>query len=232
MGKRKSYIFDCCCSVRNSGTRGGDVFRAGFKLDSSVVDKDDWRVSMIQITESERERYTLRLKEHITYVQEAGKRLNVDPQQLANHDLSKWLAIEFDAYAKYFCSDTDISPVDAPSVSDDFARAWLHHIHNNPHHWQYWIFPDNYSPKNSSLENGVMEMPYIYALEMVADWMGASKAYTGSWDMTDWFVKNAPRIRVHSKTAILLTDILTCVNMSDVIHPDTVDARLFGSALK
>lgn len=187
---------------------------------------------MIEITESERERYTARLKEHIAYVQEAGERIGVNPFQLASHDASKWLSIEFDAYAKYFCSDKNESPVDAQSVSDEFARAWLHHIHNNPHHWQYWIFPDNYSPKNSSLENGVMEMPKNYALEMVADWMGAGRTYTGSWDMTDWFVKNAPRIRVHSKTAFYLESVLRSSNMSDVIHPDVVDARLFGSELK
>lgn len=56
----------------------------------------------------------------------------------------------------------------------------------------------------STVEHGVMEMPYHFALEMIADWMGASKAYTGSFDMADWLTRNMPKIRVHSNTATYL----------------------------
>ena len=33
-------------------------------------------------------------------------------------------------------------------------------------------------------------MPETYIREMIADWMGASKAYTGSWDMGEWLTSN------------------------------------------
>lgn len=172
--------------------------------------------------------YNTRANEHVQFVQEAGVKIGVLPELLAIHDKSKWSPEEFDAYAQYFCSGVDKSPVDADSITDDFAVAWLHHIHHNPHHWQHWIFPDGYSPKDSSVENGVVKMPERYALEMVADWLGASKAYTGSWDITDWFSKNVGRIRVHSATAEYLRIVLGSVNMSDIIHPDVVYGCAFS----
>ena len=180
------------------------------------------------ISDFVRETYEKKLREHIAYVVEAGRRIGVSEKQLAIHDRSKWSTEEFEAYAKYFCSGANESPLDSSNVSDEFALAWLHHIHHNPHHWQHWIFPDRYTPKGSLIENGVIEMPKHYAREMVADWMGASKAYTGSWDMTDWFCKNAGRIRLHSKTASYIVEILTGSDMSDVIHPDVVHVGAFA----
>jgi hypothetical protein len=43
-------------------------------------------------------------------------------------------------------------------------------------------------------------MPERYVLEMVADWMGSGRAYTGDWDMTDWLSRNLSRIKIHNKT--------------------------------
>lgn len=174
--------------------------------------------------------YTIRLQDHIKYVREAGERIGVRGELLNIHDNSKWWEPEFEAYAKYFCSGVDKSPVDADSVSDEFSVAWLHHIHHNPHHWQHWIFSDGYTPKGSTVENGVVQMPEHYALEMIADWMGASRTYTGSWDMTDWLHKNMSRIRVHSKTADYLRDVLG--SMADVVHPDVVNGGRFAQEMR
>lgn len=142
-------------------------------------------------------KYLDSLEAHVTYVREAGEQLGVDPRQLREHDNSKFSIEEFPYYVRNFHGDK--------GDPDGFARAWLHHIHNNPHHWQHWIFPDGFAPKGSNVINGVVEMPKRYALEMVADWMGASMAYTGSWDMTDWLLKNTPKIKVHPETAYYLT---------------------------
>ena len=139
------------------------------------------------------------LRLHIQSVQNAGRILGVPEEQLLRHDLSKWSNEEFHAYAQHFHGG---------GCPNEFAIAWLHHIHYNEHHWQHWIFPDGYSPKDSNVENGVIEMPEHFALEMIADWMGASYAYTQSWDMTDWLVKNIPRIRLHSKTQEYVYHIL------------------------
>ena len=172
--------------------------------------------------------YIERLTDHITYVREAGRGIGVRHDQLAIHDASKWTPEEFPAYAMYFVGNVkDQSPVDNPNTGDDFAAAWLHHIHYNPHHWQHWIFFDGWQPKNSSLENGVMAMPENYALEMIADWMGAGRAYTGSWDMTDWLLANIPRIRLHSKTALYVMSLLDKFG-----YPEIPLRVQFGSALK
>ncbi len=153
--------------------------------------------------------YAESLLEHIAYVQAAGRKLGVCPSQLEVHDQSKWSLFEFPGYARHFKGGGD---------PDGFAAAWLHHIHYNPHHWQHWIFPDGYTPKESGVEGGVVEMPRVYALEMVADWMGASRAYTGSWDMADWLSTHISKIKVHSATAEYLVNVLDGLGYADVIY--------------
>ncbi len=161
--------------------------------------------------------YRNRLSAHITAVQEFGRRIGVDENQLLLHDSSKWEPVEFIPYARYFVEHGG-SPVDRPDVKDEFVRAWLHHLHHNPHHWQHWIFPDGYCPSGSSVEpGGVVEMPKHFALEMIADWHGAGYAYTGSWDIAEWLSNNMPRIRVHSKTAAYLRETLDHLGYADVV---------------
>lgn len=148
------------------------------------------------------------LNEHIAYVQEACRMLGgLSEQQIIAHDFSKYSIYEFPHYARQFKG-----PKNDP---DGFAYAWLHHIHQNEHHWQHWIFSDGFTPKNSRVENGVIQMPTNYVVEMVADWMGASKAYTGSWDMTDWLLANLSKIKIHSQTAAYLERVLTLSDACD-----------------
>jgi hypothetical protein len=150
---------------------------------------------------------------HITYVREAGKKLNVSKEQLMVHDASKWSREEFVGYAQNFHGNKA-----GVRVVDEFANAWLNHIHHNPHHWQHWIFPDGFTPKESAVENGTVYMPPAYALEMVADWMGASMSYTGSWDMADWLQKNMSKIKLHSRTAAYVRGILDNLGYADIVY--------------
>jgi hypothetical protein len=147
---------------------------------------------------------------HLKYTREAGYKIGVRECQLLAHDASKWSELEFPAYAAWF-KGTKGNP-------DAFARAWLHHIHNNPHHWQYWIFSDGYTLERSKVENGVVEMPARFALEMVADWMGASMAYTGDWDIADWLENNMAKIRIHSQTAQYLREVLDHLGYADIVY--------------
>lgn len=153
--------------------------------------------------------YLNSLIKHITYVREAGEMIGVDRAQLEVHDASKFSDEEFLAAAENWHGG-------APNP-DRYARGWLHHIHHNPHHWQHWIFSDGFVPKGANVEAGVMEMPREYALEMVADWMGSSMAYTGSWDMTKWLWENMPRIRLHSKTADYVRGVLDMQGYADTV---------------
>lgn len=91
--------------------------------------------------------------------------LNLDfiemENQIAEHDDSKWSDEEFDLYRKKFF------PVDGETISDyEYNVAWLHHIHNNPHHPEYWVFYDIDNNKVS-----VYDMPDNYIFEMLLDWI-------------------------------------------------------------
>lgn len=50
-------------------------------------------------------------------------------QDICDHDESKYKPEEYDAYDKYFYGNNR-----SYTVVKDFKYAWLHHIHNNPHH--------------------------------------------------------------------------------------------------
>lgn len=149
------------------------------------------------------------LVEHIAWVQEAGRKIGVPERQLEVHDNSKWSDEEFFGYARHFKGG---------GAPDEFARAWLHHIHHNPHHWQHWVFADGFTPKGSRVERGMIEMPPNFVLEMIADWLGASRAYTGSWDLKDWLWKNMPKVRVHSNTAEYVRQTLAGLGYADVVR--------------
>lgn len=153
--------------------------------------------------------YWKKLQAHIAHVQQAGKLLGVTSERIEAHDRSKYSAQEYWAYAQY-----NHGPNPDPTW---FADGWLHHLHHNDHHWQYWIFPDNFKPKGvDSAEGSVMIMPEEAALEMVADWMGASMAYTNSWDMTKWLKEHLPKIRLHSFTAVYVKGVLTQLGYGDL----------------
>lgn len=50
------------------------------------------------------------------------------------HDKSKDEEDEYNAYDAYFYGNNR-----SYKVVQDYQKAWLTHIHRNPHHWQYWI---------------------------------------------------------------------------------------------
>lgn len=108
------------------------------------------------------------------------------------HDLSKFSKAELPHYNRQFCGDKS-DPV-------GFAKAWLHHQNCNPHHWEYWITRSDHSQGKSGAANGCLLMPIDYVKEMIADWMGASMAYTGSWEIREWVGVHLPTMRLHPKT--------------------------------
>lgn len=157
---------------------------------------------MNPITEDQIQKYSSSLKKHLEFVYIAGGKLGLSPGHLELHDLSKLSDEEFLHFVRQYAGDKD--------DPQGYAYAWLHHIHNNPHHWQYWMFNDNYKPKGVDIGgNGQIEMPPTYCVEMIADWYGASMAYTGSWDMTDWLYKNFGRVILHERSSGFVIDLLS-----------------------
>jgi hypothetical protein len=88
-----------------------------------------------------------------------------------------------------------------------FNVAWLKHQHRNPHHWQHWLLAeDNPSkrletPQSSGTPRAFpLPMPDHFVREMVADWMGAGRAITGTWEAGSWYERNRDNVVVDSET--------------------------------
>lgn len=156
------------------------------------------------------EAYYKSLALHISYVREAGMLLGVSWPQLFVHDASKFTTIEFPYYARQFYGDEG-DPA-------GFAVAWLHHQNHNMHHWEYWIMRSGHEREEATTADkttGCLPMPNHYAREMVADWMGASKAYNDSWSVRKWWQSHKNKIRLHPNTRLVVETILKEVDYGD-----------------
>jgi hypothetical protein len=144
---------------------------------------------------------------HKWYVFLACRMTGVPFWQAAVHDLSKFTPMELPAYGRQFFGDQ--------GDQRDFARAWLHHQNVNPHHWEYWVSRSEHGRGRSEADDqGAFEMPEQYVRELVADWIGASLAYTGSPEITDWLKKNLPGMILNRKTVLTIRQVLS--EMQDV----------------
>lgn len=148
---------------------------------------------------------------HKWFVLLAGFRTQAPLWRLIIHDWSKFTPSELPHYGRQFFG-----------TKDDyygFACAWVHHQNHNPHHWEYWIprnCHDRSTPPYASPEP--LEMPEWAVREMVADWIGASRAYEGQWPtLTNWkwFNKNFYKIHIHPQTRILCLKILADIHFLD-----------------
>lgn len=125
---------------------------------------------------------------HKWYVFLAGRKTKVSLWRLIIHDWSKFTPAEFGPYRdRFFGGRGGVEEKDNDST--DFLRAWLHHLHRNPHHWDHWV-----------LRHEPLLMPAHFIREMVADWMGAGRALTGNWDITEWYEKTASKQVMHPLT--------------------------------
>lgn len=147
--------------------------------------------------------YSQYLLEHINNVNTAYKWLvdhNIVSGEAAaschDHDLSKYTTDEYQAYDDYFYGES------SKAVDDAFNYAWLHHIHNNPHHWQYWVLIND--------EDGTvaLEMPEAYVTEMIADWWSFSFKTGNLYEIFNWYKTHKLNIMLHKNTKKLVEEIL------------------------
>jgi hypothetical protein len=154
-------------------------------------------------------KYVLR---HKWYVFQAGLKLHVPIWQLIIHDWSKFTPSEWKAYVDYFYdrkADYWMYMFDKDYQQLAFDKAWLHHQHKNPHHWQHWVL------RQDSGATLVLEMPERYVKEMVADWMGAGRAINGKMEVGSWYRKNKDKILLHEKTRFLVELIIQGVEENE-----------------
>lgn len=148
--------------------------------------------------------YLIYLLRHKWYVLAAGVALGVPLWRLVIHDWSKFTRAEWGPYVQRFFGPSSHWTALA------FDLAWEHHWQHNPHHWNYWLRPE---------EDGTMRpnwMPETYVREMVADWIGTGKAL-GKPDALGWYEANKDRIQLHESSRFLARQLLSLARRKGLI---------------
>lgn len=115
------------------------------------------------------------------------------------HDKSKDEPDEYEHYDAYFYGNNR-----SYQVVQDYQKAWLLHIHRNPHHWQHWILIND-DPKESEI---VLEMPYDYILEMICDWWAFSWQSGDLYEIFKWYEEHSKYMKLAQTTKITVEYIL------------------------
>lgn len=104
---------------------------------------------------------------------------------------------EYHAYNAYFYGEERTK-----LVEQNFDRAWLLHIHRNPHHWQYWILIE---------DDGRMlplDMDYQYIIEMICDWWAFSWKSGNLLEIFDWYENKKEHMLLSDNTRRTVEHIL------------------------
>jgi hypothetical protein len=160
-------------------------------------------------------KYLRSLLKHKFFVFLAACKLGV-PWLGIIHDLSKFNPAEFIPYAQYFYGkypdESELKPHlvhlwagvrTRQDISAAFDKAWLLHQKCNRHHWQFWVLIDDDTATPTALP-----MPRRYVLEMVADWIGAGRAY-GNHNTLAWYAENRNHQIMHTETRAMVDDLLS-----------------------
>lgn len=166
--------------------------------------------------------YDLYLNEHRANTQKAFDWLckhvvNINSSEMKNdiikaiynikkHDESKYSGEEYDAYDNWFYKQADNH---SEQLEEEFNRAWLHHIHANPHHWQHWVLIND----DAELGNIALEMPYEYVLEMICDWWSFSWKTGNLYEIFNWYENNKGHIVLHENTRNNVESILNGIKI-------------------
>lgn len=161
-------------------------------------------------TKNKRIEYDKYLSNHISAVQQAYEEifkellltesdLTVEDitkleDNIKNHDNSKYYDEEYYPYLHWFYPENN-----EEKNRIEFDYACLHHYHNNPHHWNHWILNDD-EDKNT---DRVLDMPEIYVIEMICDWMSFSKNNPES-TAYKWWVDNQDKMKMTENTKALV----------------------------
>ena len=119
--------------------------------------------------------------------------------QLLNHDSSKSKIDEYQPYDGYFYGNNKSN-----AVLEEFNKAWLLHIHRNPHHWQHWVLIND-NPDEGEI---VLDMPYKYIIEMILDWWSFSWNNNKLNEIFNWYDQHKDYMKLSDNTRKIVVDIL------------------------
>lgn len=143
-----------------------------------------------------------------------GEKMVLAIMNAEHHDESKYSKEEYEPYDAYFYGGNK-----SYEVVMNFNKAWLHHIHNNPHHWQHWVLINDDASTN---ENGIpyehklnnltaLEMPLEYVYEMIADWWTFSWKNNNLLEMFNWYQAHRPLMVLEARTDFRVMNILSAI---------------------
>ena len=118
---------------------------------------------------------------------------------ILTHDQSKFEPDEYYAYDAYFYGADK-----SQKVLDDFNRAWLLHIHRNPHHWQHWVLIKDEPDEGETL----LEIPYEQIIAMICDWWSFSWKDGNLNEIFNWYDNHKDYIKLNVNTRATVEDIL------------------------
>ena len=114
------------------------------------------------------------------------------------HDLTKFLPSELIPYANHQMnggfkrsSTGYYKPTDTGEPQVDFA--WFLHQKRNPHHWQYWVLPDEGETVKA------LRIPEEYLKEMLCDWRCTGRAQ-GTPNTLAWYKANKGKMFIHPES--------------------------------
>ena len=120
------------------------------------------------------------------------------------HDQSKNEADEYDAYDAYFYGNNR-----SFECVQNFQKAWLLHVHRNPHHWQHWVLIND-DPEEGEI---ILDMPYEYIIEMICDWWSFGWSNGTLDEIFSWYDKHSKYMKLSDKTREIVEDILRKIKL-------------------
>lgn len=126
-----------------------------------------------------------------------------------SHDQSKSDPEEYAAYDAYFYGGNR-----SYACVQNFNRAWLRHIHQNPHHWQHWVLINDDPGEGEKY----IEIPVNYVIEMICDWWSFSWSKGKLDEIFKWYDEHSKYIRLHDSTRKLVENILA--RIKSIISPE------------
>jgi hypothetical protein len=127
---------------------------------------------------------------------------------LRDHDKSKFGFDEYWCYLSKFFPYEDMKIITEDKINKNFELGWLHHIHHNAHHPAHWVLPDNREFK-------ILDMPDIYIIEMLCDWMAMSK-YFKSTTLEYWNTESAKQLPMSIRTVSKVDEFMKWMEKHNV----------------
>lgn len=127
-----------------------------------------------------------------------GKADDLEWQICFGHDDSKTKQDEYEAYDAYFYGGNR-----SFLVVQNFRKAFLMHIHRNPHHWQHWVLIHD-----DNKQETILDMPYNYIIEMICDWWSFSWSKGNLKEIFTWYDEHKDYIKISKLTRYNVEQIL------------------------